>query len=80
MKFLVKKALVFYKEFISPSIGAKCIYTPSCSMYMYDAVDEYGCIRGVVLGIRRLLRCTPLHKGGFDPVRRNLRGNIKWVL
>lgn len=49
-------------------------------MYMYDAVDEYGCIRGVVLGIRRLLRCTPLHKGGFDPVRRNLRGNIKWVL
>ncbi len=80
MKFLIKKALVFYKKHISPSIGAKCIYNPTCSMYMYEAVEEYGVILGILKGLKRLFRCVPWKKGGFDPVKFNLRGKIRWVL
>ncbi len=80
MRFLLKKLLVLYKKILSPAINAACIYTPSCSMYMYDAVTEYGAIRGFFMGVYRVLRCNPWARGGYDPVKYNLRGNIKWVL
>lgn len=47
---------------------------------MLDAIEEYGVVRGILKGIARILRCNPLAKGGFDPVKENLRGNIKWIL
>ena len=47
---------------------------------MLDAIEEYGAIIGVIKGIGRLLRCNHFAKGGFDPVKPNLRGNAKWVL
>ncbi len=45
-----------------------CRFYPSCSNYMIDAIDEYGSIKGVFLGIKRVLRCNPFGKSGYDPV------------
>ena len=80
MKALCRALLVFYKRFISPAKRKRCIYTPTCSMYMLDAVEQYGAIRGVAMGIGRLLRCNPFAKGGYDPVKPNLKGSAKWTL
>lgn len=47
-----------------------CKYTPTCSSYMIDALNEYGLIKGLFLGIKRILKCNPFSKGGYDPVKR----------
>jgi len=49
-------------------------------MYTNDSIQKYGVFRGIIMGILRILRCNPLAKGGFDPVKENLRGNAKWTL
>jgi hypothetical protein len=61
--------LRFYKRFLSPLLIPACRFTPTCSEYMFDAVTRYGALKGVALGLKRLLRCNPFCKGGFDPVR-----------
>jgi putative membrane protein insertion efficiency factor len=58
-----------YRRFISPMLPPACRFTPSCSLYMLQAIEKYGVLRGGVMGTRRLLRCHPFSKGGFDPVR-----------
>jgi len=58
--------LVFYKRFISPLLPAGCIYTPTCSVYIKEAILRYGIIKGGLLGALRILRCNPLFKGGKD--------------
>lgn len=45
-----------------------CRFQPTCSEYMYDAVEKYGVIKGVVMGMYRIARCNPWSKGGYDPV------------
>ena len=57
-----------YRRVVSPLLGPRCRYYPSCSEYAVDAVREYGAARGFVLAGWRLLRCNPLSHGGFDPV------------
>jgi putative membrane protein insertion efficiency factor len=49
-------------------------------MYTLDAIEKYGALRGIFMGILRILRCNPFAKGGFDPVKENLRGSAKWTL
>lgn len=61
-------AIRAYQRWLSPHLGSACRYEPSCSRYTYQAIEHYGVGRGVWLGVRRLLRCTPLHRGGYDPV------------
>ena len=61
-------AIRFYQRRLSPLMGARCIYTPTCSEYAYQAISRYGLVRGVWLGLHRILRCHPLHAGGYDPV------------
>ncbi len=45
-----------------------CRFTPTCSAYTYQAIDKYGVIKGGYLGAKRILKCHPFHKGGYDPV------------
>jgi putative membrane protein insertion efficiency factor len=57
-----------YQRLISPALGQRCKYHPSCSAYALQAIRSYGILRGVVLAGWRLLRCNPWSHGGFDPV------------
>jgi putative membrane protein insertion efficiency factor len=69
MQSLLIRLLRLYKRWLSPFLPSACRFYPTCSDYMREAVEKYGAGRGVYLGLRRLLRCHPLHEGGFDPVR-----------
>lgn len=80
MNRAAKSLLGFYKSKISSALPNRCIYTPSCSSYTYQAIEKYGFFRGVAKGFLRILRCNPLAKGGFDPVKENYRGKAKWLL
>ena len=57
-----------YQRVLSPALGNRCKYYPSCSEYAAQAIAEFGILRGLVLGVHRLLRCNPWSHGGFDPV------------
>ena len=57
-----------YQAVISPALGPRCRYAPSCSDYALDAIREYGIIRGAILAGWRVLRCNPFSHGGLDPV------------
>ena len=61
--------LAAYKRFLSPLLPRACRFYPTCSEYCRNAVKEYGVLRGGWLGLYRLLRCHPLCRGGFDPVK-----------
>lgn len=60
--------ITFYQQAISPRSLASCRYLPTCSEYALDAVRMHGAGRGSWLAVRRVLRCHPLHAGGYDPV------------
>ncbi len=68
MKRLVMKMIIFYRRYISPAFPPCCIYEPTCSQYALTAIEKYGVIKGGWLSIKRICRCHPFHKGGFDPV------------
>jgi len=57
-----------YKILLAPFFGGACKFYPSCSNYAYQAIERHGARRGIVLAAKRLLRCRPFTKGGFDPV------------
>lgn len=57
-----------YQLFISPMIPPSCRFTPTCSQYAIEAIKLHGAWRGSFLAVRRLLRCHPFTRGGFDPV------------
>ena len=63
-----------YKLVASPWLPASCRYVPTCSEYAMEAIERYGVLRGSWMGLRRILRCHPFVKGGYDPVVRD-----RWV-
>jgi len=72
MKKIIIFLLKIYKKIISPiisSCGIHCKFTPTCSEYMMQAIKKYGIFKGILLGFKRLLKCNPLSKGGYDPLK-----------
>lgn len=69
---MIKRILLalvrFYQKGISPLLGPHCRYQPTCSEYMLQAIERYGAARGLWLGVKRICRCHPFAKGGYDPV------------
>ncbi|MFW5871388.1 MAG: membrane protein insertion efficiency factor YidD [Verrucomicrobiota bacterium] len=61
-----------YRAVVSPLLGDCCRFYPSCSIYCDQALREHGCARGLWLGMKRILKCHPLHPGGYDPVPRQI--------
>jgi putative membrane protein insertion efficiency factor len=57
-----------YRYFISPLLPPACRFTPTCSSYAIEAIERYGAWRGAYLATRRILRCHPFCRGGYDPV------------
>jgi len=68
----VKRVLIwlvkFYRRNISPGRPPCCNYIPTCSQYALEALEKYGALKGSWLAFKRILRCNPFHKGGYDPV------------
>lgn len=57
-----------YQRYVSPLLPPSCIYVPTCSEYAIEAIGSYGVVKGGWLSVRRIIRCNPLHHGGYDPV------------
>lgn len=68
LRELAVAPLRLYQRLISPALGPRCRYYPSCSEYAVQAIREFGILRGLVLAGWRLLRCNPFSHGGLDPV------------
>ena len=66
--FLFIAVVRFYKKFISPFFPPCCRFTPTCSSYAIEAVQIHGVVKGLYLTFKRILRCNPFCKGGYDPV------------
>ena len=58
----------FYQKCISPLTPASCRYTPTCSQYAVEALQKHGALKGTILAVWRILRCTPFGNAGYDPV------------
>jgi len=69
MKWLLLKLIDFYRKSISPMTPPSCRFIPTCSEYARQAIEKYGAAKGSWLAFRRLLKCHPFHKGGYDPLQ-----------
>ena len=68
MKTLLCGFLKVYRYAVSPMLGERCRFHPSCSSYALEAIERLGVLRGSWLAMRRVARCHPWHPGGYDPV------------
>ena len=65
---IIQGLIRIYQRALSPLLGARCRFYPSCSHYALEAMEVHGAVRGLWLALRRIARCHPLHPGGVDPV------------
>ncbi|MEA4992325.1 MAG: membrane protein insertion efficiency factor YidD [Oscillibacter sp.] len=68
MKRILLALVRFYRRAISPLRPPCCRFYPTCSQYALEAIEKYGALKGGYLALRRVLRCNPFHRGGYDPV------------
>lgn len=80
IKILAISLIYFYKFCISPLLPHCCIYSPSCSTYTLKSIKRFGVLKGINLGMKRIWRCAPGHKGGLDRVPENIKGEFKWLI
>lgn len=70
----MKKIIIFfikiYQNTLSHFLGKNCRFTPTCSEYTIEAINEHGALRGSIMGFKRICRCNPFSKGGYDPVKK----------
>ncbi len=69
MKKIMIMLVKFYQRNISPLLGPNCRYAPTCSQYSIEAFEKYGFFKGLYLSVKRILRCNPFVKGGYDPLK-----------
>ena len=67
--FLVIGLINFYKYLISPLLGNNCRFLPTCSEYTKEAIIKFGLIKGISLGLKRIIKCHPWGKNGHDPIK-----------
>lgn len=69
----MKRILIFlvqiYQKYISTLTPPSCRFYPTCSQYSLEALEKYGAVKGVYLSAKRILRCHPFNKGGYDPLK-----------
>lgn len=70
---LARSAHRAYKVLVSPLLGQRCRFEPYCSDYALEAIEKHGILRGLALGIWRILRCNPWCRGGHDPVPQSIK-------
>lgn len=68
MKSLLITVIRIYQWTLSAVLGPRCRFYPTCSHYTVEAIEEFGPVKGLSLSARRIVKCHPLHPGGFDPV------------
>lgn len=68
MKKLLLFAIRFYRKHISPHFPPSCKFYPTCSVYAIEAIETHGALKGSLLALWRIVRCSPLTSGGYDPV------------
>ena len=71
--------IYMYKCVVAPILPHTCCYYPTCSNYMLGCIREFGVVKGVQLGIKRICRCNPKAEGGIDYVPLNIKGDNKWI-
>ena len=69
MKKIFIGLINIYQKHISPVFGNRCKYYPTCSEYTKQAIEKYGVIKGSFYGMKRILKCNPFSKGGYDPLK-----------
>ena len=67
-KLLFINLIKIYQRFISPFFPSSCKFSPSCSKYGIEAINKHGAIKGLILTVKRILKCNPWSKGGYDPI------------
>jgi len=72
MKLFFLKIIRFYQTHISFFFGKACRFSPTCSEYTYQAIQRYGIIYGSWLGAKRIIRCHPWNRGGYDPIPKHV--------
>ena len=67
------KLIKCYRYLISPLLGQSCRYLPTCSEYSIDSLKTYGFLKGLFFSVKRILSCHPWGRGGFDPVKKEMK-------
>ena len=80
--FILAIFLIYiYKLIISPILPKTCKFYPTCSTYMLQAIKEFGIIKGVIIGLKRLFKCNSFTScWGYDPIPDNIKGDYKWFI
>lgn len=71
LRYLFILPVRFYQYAISPMLGPRCRFKPTCSSYMIEALEEWGAFKGLWLGLKRIGKCHPWGPWGYDPVPKN---------